>query len=100
MSGSGPVTFVYADWTAAYPEFTSTVNATQAQNYFDIAGPTGGTGLLDNTGCGFIPNPPLQTILYLLTAHVAQLLAGSSLQANSSLVGRLSQATQGSVNVS
>ena len=97
------VTFVFADWQAIYPQFAVTVPAApQAQNYFNQA-----TLYVANTDCAIVPydptcTPPVTTrldILYLLTAHVAQLFAGSTLGPATSLVGRISQGTQGSVSV-
>lgn len=98
------VTFVLADWQAIYPQFAATVtSAPQAQNYFNQA-----TLYVANTDCAIIPYDPIATppvttrldILYLLTAHVAQLFAGSTLGPATPLVGRISDATQGSVSVS
>ena len=40
-----------------------------------------------------------ETILYMLTAHIAQVLQGSATQAASSLVGQVTGATEGSVTV-
>lgn len=94
MSGS-VVTFVYSDWTALYPEFSTTVTtAPQAQGYFDQA-----TVLQENTGYPISDPTTLTTLLYLLTAHVALLFAGSNGNPVSPLVGRISSATEGSVSV-
>ena len=93
-------TFNYEAWVALFPEFAS-VQGAQAQLYWNIA-----TGYLDNTGCGRVPDVPTQTtLLNLLTAHIATLLATSTsangqTQPASTLVGRISQAAEGSVNVS
>lgn len=100
------VTFVYADWTALYPQFATTTNSTQGQNCFDQA-----TLYCANTECAIVPydlnvTPPVTTrksILYLLTAHIAQLqygcVMGGSLVPAGPLVGRVNSATQGSVSV-
>ena len=99
MSGSGIVTFVYADWLAVYPEFTATATAAQGQNDFDIA-----TLFLDNTECSPVQDVTRRTsLLYMITAHVAQLYQGSSGPGGSTIspiVGRVSQATEGSVSIS
>src|SRR6202042_1271938 len=84
-----------------YPEFNSTVlTQPQAQEYFNLA-----QLYLDNTPCSVVPvldgnGQPLRIrILGMITAQIAQLLAGSSLQPVSPLVGRVSNATEGSVSV-
>ncbi len=103
----GVVTFVYADWAALYPQFATTVNNNQAANCFNQA-----TLYCANDDCAIIPydaaaTPPVLQrlpILYLLTAHVAQLQYGSVMGGTAvpagPLVGRVSSATQGSVSVS
>lgn len=88
--------FVYSDWIARYPEFTSTVAAPLAQTLFNEA-----TVYLRNDGGGPVGSVAIQTtLLYQLTAHIAQLGFGSSKQAASGLVGRISDASEGSVSVS
>jgi hypothetical protein len=100
MSGSSPVQFDYDFWITVYPEFSSTVNSVQGQEYFNLAGL-----YLDNTPCSVVPvldvngNPLRIRILGMITAQIAQLLAGSSIQPVSPLVGRISNAAEGSVNV-
>lgn len=109
MSGTvNVVTFDYAGWIAAYPEFATTVPTTdQAQGYFDLA-----CLYCDNTPSSAVPltKGPTgyttnirQPILYALTAHVAQLTAGSVQGTGpapaSPLVGRVSAVSEGSVNV-
>lgn len=90
------VAFVYADWAARYPEFGTTVSSPQAADCFLQAGL-----YLDNTDASIVSDIPTRTmLLYMLTAHIAQLFYGSSLQANGPLVGRIDSATQGSVTVS
>ncbi len=92
----GVVTFVYSDWIQQYPEFAATVTQTVAQNFFNrltIGGP------IDNT-----PDSPIQNVdeltilLYLGVAHVAA-LAGALDASRLGTVGRVSAATEGSVNV-
>jgi len=92
------VTFVYADWAAQYPQF-SNVTSAQAQVYFNQA-----TLYLDNTPTSPLAGDPttLTTLLYLITAHIAQLwtnLATAGGAAQNAPVGRISAATQGSISV-
>ena len=98
MSASSIVTFNYATWTGQYPEFNGTVTPGQAQGDFNMA-----TWYVDNTGASPVvdaaPGGRRETILYMLTAHIAQLLQGSATQAASSLVGQVTGATEGSVTV-
>lgn len=93
--------FVYADWQAMYPQFAATVtSAPQAQGYFNQA-----TLYCSNTACAPIPYDPANgivdrlTILYMLTAHIAQLAVGSTLGPASNLIGAINTAGQGSVSV-
>jgi hypothetical protein len=98
MSDIGIVAFNYATWSGQYPEFAQSVTVTQATNYFNIA-----TMYLDNSPCSTVwnaaPGGKRETILYMLTSHIAALLATVDGQAPSPLVGRISSAAQGSVNV-
>lgn len=91
MSGSGVVTFDYGVWATRYPEFVPNVSLQLAQLYFAEA-----TLYVDNTGSGPIQNAgQLAAILNMVTAHIAALnQAGSS-----PLVGRISDASEGSVHV-
>ena len=92
--------FVYADWSAAFPEFAATVTQPQATNLFNFEAPL----YLNNTDasvvvCDPVTFQPRQWLLYLLTAHLAQIEYGSSKAAASPLVGRISTAAEGSVSV-
>lgn len=90
------VAFVYTDWSARYPEFATTVNSDQAGDCFLQA-----TLYLDNSDASPVQDIPTRTmLLYMLTAHIAQIGFGSSQQPVSPLVGRINSATQGSVTVS
>ena len=68
------VTFVYADWIALYPQFTTTTTSAIGQACFNQA-----TLYCANTDCALVPYDPSCTppvtarldILYLLTAHIA-----------------------------
>ena len=94
------VTFNYDTWIQTFPEFVG-VDQPQALMYFDLA-------TLYFANCGWtacLPQAP--TLLNLLTAHITQLLApqcngnasSTGNQPNSSLVGRISNASEGSVSV-
>ena len=95
MSGAASVvTFDPVAWVTRYPEF-STCPAGQAQLFFNEA-----TLYLGNA-CG----APVQdlvaraVILNMITAHIAALYFGVNNKAPSGLVGRISDATKGSVHV-
>lgn len=82
-------------WAALFPEFNATVSATQATALFAEA-----TVYCRNDGGGPVNTAAIQTtLLNLLTAHLAQIQYGSSIQANSPLVGAITDATEGSVSV-
>lgn len=88
------VTFNYAKWVARYPEFAS-VSEPTAQAYFDEA-----TIYLRNDGSGPTSSPTVQlTLLNMLTAHIAARYAVIDGKSASDLVGRISNATEGSVSV-
>ncbi len=90
------VTFDPAAWRAQFPEF-SYLSDSQADAYFAMA-----TGVQRNDGGGPISVASVQlSMLNVLTAHVAALFAPTKTgAAASSLVGRISDATEGSVSVS
>lgn len=88
------VTFDYNGWIARYPEFTSVTQAT-AQAYFNEA-----TIYLDNTDASRVTDPVRRAVyLFMLTAHIAALNSGVGGQPASQLVGRIGNATEGSVSV-
>lgn len=93
---NGVVVFDYAAWQAAYPQFSTTVTTSgQAQSYFNLA-----CLYLDNTACSPVRDATQRTtLLYLLTAHIAALQAGMNNNPASPLVGRIDQATEGTVTV-
>lgn len=106
MSSTGTVVFVFADWAARYPELvgpsetppgTGTTTAVQAADDFVLAGL-----YLNNTPTSVVQDIPTRTILlYMITAHLACLAARQEAEPNgNALVGRISDATQGSVSVS
>lgn len=91
-----PVTFNYITWATRYPELAATVPQPTAQAYFDEAG-----AYCDNTACSPVQNPVLLSLyLNMLTAHIAALNSPLIGQPQSSpLVGRISNASEGSVSV-
>ena len=95
---NAPVIFNYASWAARYPELSAWVAQPQAQEYFNEA-----QLYVDNTPCSIVPNiaPVYQraTFLNMMTAHICKLNAVLGGQPASPLVGRISNATEGSVSV-
>lgn len=89
------VTWNYNQWVATFPQFAY-LTAPQALLYFNIA-----TSYCRNDGGGPVANEALQlNLLNLMTAHIAQLFAPTSSGASpSGLVGRISNASEGSVSV-
>ncbi len=88
-------TFDPEAFKAAYPQFATLLDP-QLNNAFAEA-----TLYLANDGSGPVSDVQTQTtLLWLLTAHVAQLTYGINGQAPSGLVGRVSGASEGSVSVS
>lgn len=89
------VTFDYATWAARYPELQASVSAPLAQAYFNEA-----TLYLDNTNFSIVCDGPRRAaLLNMVTAHIAALNAPINGQASSPLVGRITNATEGSVSV-
>lgn len=84
------VSFNYATWSARYPEL-SAVGSDLAQAYFNEA-----TLYLDNTDASLVQDINARaTLLNMLTAHIAQL----NMPGSSPLVGRITNASEGSVSV-
>jgi len=96
-------TFNFATWSTRFPEL-ATVGPALATIYFNEA-----SGFHDNTGNGPVQDPSQQTtLLNLLTAHICWLNAPRDASGNvapamgnpaPALVGRVSNAGEGSVNV-
>lgn len=89
-------TFDFATWVARYPEFADSVTPQAAQAYFDEA-----TIYHRNDGRGPVSAIAVQrTLLNMLTAHIAKRYAASAAGAPApDLVGRVSNASEGSVSV-
>jgi hypothetical protein len=91
----GIVAFDLDGFRARYSEFSSVANDTLSA-YFSEA-----TIYLDNTDCSPVADLGIRSrLLNMLTAHIGALNSGINGQAASGLVGRISQATEGSVSVS
>jgi Protein of unknown function (DUF4054) len=96
------IVFNYGAWVAMFPEFAA-VSQPMAQGYFNRASLFCANDTRNPAFCAGI----LPTLLDLATAHVAWLSAprdangnpASTGQPASSLVGRISNAAEGSVNV-
>lgn len=95
---AGIVVFDLVGFRARYPEFSTVQDAT-LQAYFPEA-----TIYLNNTDSSPVQDSSVggtrSTLLNMLVAHIAQLNAIVNGQAPSGIVGRINQATEGSVSVS
>ena len=89
------VSFSYSSFVAAFPVF-SYLSEGQVQTYWNLA-----TQYCRNDGGGPVCDATSQTnFLNLLTAHLCQLFAPTALNQNpSTIVGRISNASEGSVSV-
>lgn len=103
---AGPITFVYTDWVAEFPEFTA-VTSGAAQGYFNLASLFISNGSQYN--CSPIQDPAMLTqLLYLTTAHLAKLFSAQTngvpttggVSPPNQVVGRVASATEGSVTAS
>lgn len=93
----GVVTFNYDDWAARYPELAAWTSRPLAQAYFS----NDAILYLDNTAASPVPDLGKRAaLLNMLVAHIASLNAPINGAASSGLVGRISQASEGSVSVS
>jgi hypothetical protein len=97
---TGIIQFLPSEFVAAYPEFTGLTNA-QMTTAFNLA-----TLALANTCRSRVFNAQLrETLLFLLTAHIAKLQYGTNDGAGNvsppqGIVGRIDAATEGQVTVS
>jgi Protein of unknown function (DUF4054) len=92
-----PITFDYQDWVSMFPELKGVPEAAAMNNYWVRA-----QGICANSLSNPLAGLPAGTLklgLYLLTAHIAALNSPIGGQPSSTLVGRISNATQGSVTV-
>ena len=88
------VAFDSAGFLKRYPEFTG-VDPTLLPLFFAEAGL-----YCNNTDNSIVTDLPTRTtLLWMLTAHIAALNAGTNGQKPTDLVGRISSAKQGSVSV-
>jgi len=90
------IAFDYTGWIARYPEFSTTVLAPTATMLFNEA-----TIYHRNDGTGPVSSVQAQTVfLWQVVAHLAKLYFGTNTEPVSSIVGRISNASEGSVSVS
>jgi len=93
----GVVSFDFSGWSTRYPEF-SAVSQALAQLYFNEA-----ALYCDNSACSPICDSSVGGVRYMilnmLTAHIAAINSGVNGNAASQLVGRIANATEGSVTV-
>lgn len=95
MSDPSVVTFDPVAFRTEFAPAFDTLSDAQLTNAFNLA-----TLYLNNTPCSQVQDPTqLSMLLNLLTAHMAQLLYGINGQPPTGLVGRVSDATEGSVSV-
>jgi hypothetical protein len=102
MTASPPISFDYSNFVTTFPEFTY-LSQPQAQMYWDLA--TDEQNIF--TGWSFFNCNSLQQsqdrlrrLMNLLTAHFAKLLSTSPVNGSSDIVGRVTDASEGSVHVS
>ena len=97
MSGTGTVSFDPVYFAARYPEFSS-VAPSLLPAYFTEAGL-----LLNNSPCSIVQDYSIGGAryiwLHMLTAHLTFLYSGENNSTPSPLVGRINDATEGSVHV-
>jgi hypothetical protein len=92
----GIATFLYSEFVGIYPEFNGAAQGACANN-FTIA-----TTMLNNCCSSPVRDPNVRlALLYMLTAHITFLNTPcpANNQQPTSVVGRISDATQGSVSV-
>jgi hypothetical protein len=102
---TAPVVYSFADWTAAFPEFSS-CSPQQGQAWFNQA-----ATLFANDTCnpcyGAQGAAGFQTLFYMVVSHIAFLSAprdgngnpAASGQPAAPIVGRINSASEGSVSV-
>lgn len=94
---AGVVDFDYALWSQAYPNLAAKADAPLAGMFFSRA-----CGFLDNTPASRVSDlTQRRDLLFLLTAHIAKLNQLAAAAGDGpGIVGRITDATQGSVSVS
>jgi hypothetical protein len=94
---TGAVVFNYQAWAARFPTLAQSISQDIAQVYFDDAGSL----YFNNTGASPASDAgQRQRILFLIVAHLATLYGTINGEEPSSMVGRISSASEGSVSVS
>jgi hypothetical protein len=90
----GVVVFSASEFLTQYPSFTTVATAALQQN-FNLA-----CLMLENSCCSVVQDAPTRLLLlYLATAHITALLNGVNGQPPQGVVGRITNAAEGSVNV-
>lgn len=90
------ITFNYATWIPAYPQFINTPQPTIEL----VVVPLAQVQCRTDGGSPVRDQATLTVLFGLMVAHVTQLMFGSTIAPLTGVVGRVSQATQGSVSVS
>lgn len=90
----GTVVFDPVAFVAMFPEFSTIPQPALSGNFI------GATQLLNNSCSSAVKDAPTREyLLNLLVAHITKLLNGSNGEAPTDVVGRISEAQQGSVTV-
>lgn len=95
MSETGIVAFDYSVWGPQFPALAASVSGPQAAIYFGMAG----LYLQNDCFSQLTDLPKRGLILNLLTAHLVTLFVGLNGNPPNPLVGRISNAAEGSVSV-
>lgn len=94
-AGGAVATWDYASFQTTFPAFATAPTEATLQSYFNMA-----SIWIRNDGTGPVRDPALQQqLMFLLTAHLAQIFNGPDGTGSSGIVGRISSATEGSVTV-
>lgn len=89
------VDFSYANFISTYPQFASLSEPQVVQGALPVA-----ELYCRNDGGGPVTTAQTQTtLLNLMVAHICQLMYGANGQPSAGIVGRISNATEGSVSV-
>jgi hypothetical protein len=94
-AGGAVASWDYDKFVTMFPAFATNPPEPTLQSYFDMAGIW-----IRNDGTGPVRDPVFQqSLMLMITAHLAQLFNGPDGTGTSGLVGRISSATEGSVTV-